>query len=142
MSDIGTMKPSELIRHALTDLEKCEREGYWIDMSVWHVGSENEDMCRVCLAGAVMAQTMGGSRKEDINPLLLLDDGRIDEASYNALIALDAFVSGQVESGAAAMKICEDDLPEGRHVPRYEDDPEKFKEAMFELVGELERCGV
>ena len=50
------MKPSELIRLALKDLEACEKDpDYEINMNVWHkpVG----DQCMVCLAGAVMAQT-------------------------------------------------------------------------------------
>lgn len=54
-------KPSELIRLALKDLRKTERQfwKYKIDMDIWHSGKTSTlSRCSVCLAGAVMAQTL------------------------------------------------------------------------------------
>lgn len=51
----------KLIRVAVTDLVKCERDPqYKIRMSQWHNGRLHGDgsvKCSVCLAGSVMAQT-------------------------------------------------------------------------------------
>lgn len=54
-------KPSDLLDVALRDLEACEQDdNYEIRMSLWHSSNHNLDKkCFVCLAGAVMAKTMG-----------------------------------------------------------------------------------
>ena len=36
--NLNNMKPSELIRLAVSDLEKCEASPYTIDMGDWHRG--------------------------------------------------------------------------------------------------------
>lgn len=51
-------KLSDLIEVALADLDACESdERYEINMHVWH--DVKGDKCSVCLAGAVMAKTLG-----------------------------------------------------------------------------------
>ena len=59
MSAVATLpdKPSELIRLALSDLEKCEGDSrYEVDMNEWHVPTQKGHVCYVCLAGSVMAK--------------------------------------------------------------------------------------
>lgn len=51
-------KPSELLIVALADLEKCERsKKFHIEMAYWFMKNDNDGICEVCLAGAVMAQS-------------------------------------------------------------------------------------
>lgn len=50
-------EPSELLMLALMDLEKIENTpGYVIDMGMWH--EPRGGFCHVCLAGAVLAETL------------------------------------------------------------------------------------
>lgn len=56
-------KASEAIRLALADLEKCEANPHYrINMGLWHGRKASTGPCYVCLAGAVMAQTLGTPR--------------------------------------------------------------------------------
>lgn len=51
-------KLSDLIELALNDLAEVERDPrYSVEMWDWH--EKKEDYCSVCLAGAVMAKTLG-----------------------------------------------------------------------------------
>lgn len=65
-------KPSELIRLALSDLNQVEAmdDTYKINMEVWHtpLSSFKGQICRVCLAGAVMANTMQVPLTLDMEP--------------------------------------------------------------------------
>ena len=92
--------PSALIRLALNDLLACERDSrYAVDMDDWHwptTDDRGRKVCRVCLAGAVMAQTLGLP-----NDLAIDDD---DLAGYGCdvqgpLLALDCFRLGRIGSG-------------------------------------------
>lgn len=79
--------PSELIELALRDLELTEADDrYRVNMDRWHE-LDGEDVCHVCLAGAVMAQTLQLDPGDNIAPyhyspsedggrLLALDDIR------------------------------------------------------------------
>ncbi len=53
-------KLSALLQLALRDLKKCEKQPeYEVDMATWHERVSAMNICYVCLAGAVMAQTLG-----------------------------------------------------------------------------------
>jgi len=68
-------KLGDLIRLALSDLEACESTpGYLIEMDTWHKYSQNEDTCYVCLAGAVMANTLGVPRDVTETPKVDVED--------------------------------------------------------------------
>ena len=57
-------KLSALLRIAVRDAQKCEvSDEYVLDMSVWYAPSSkaDDDTCSVCMAGAVMAQTLKAS---------------------------------------------------------------------------------
>lgn len=86
--------PSALIRVALADLELAEKNPqYTVHMGVWHVGISGT--CQVCLAGSVMAHSLGAPRNECVYP-----------SSYTSgvarkLYALDSFGRGRI---AAALE--------------------------------------
>lgn len=71
MSDKLPSKPSALIRQAVRDLQSCERSSrYWIDMHQWHTPhGDHDDVCYVCLAGSVMAQSLGSDPSEVMDPV-------------------------------------------------------------------------
>lgn len=88
-------KLSELLTTAINDLEACESaDGYTVDMNVWHQWDGGHQTCAVCLAGAVMAQSLEFPQKRNADfgsaelggnmaALDVLDDisrGRIDDA--------------------------------------------------------------
>ena len=57
----------ELLSLALTDLKKCvDDDNDRIDMSVWHELDYNDDVCDVCMAGAVMAKTLNEDNTKEI----------------------------------------------------------------------------
>lgn len=79
-------KLSDLMLLALTDLEKCENasEHYKIDMSIW---LSRNSHCTVCLAGAVMAQTLGAA-----------DSNEVFDLHTNKFLALDAIRQGNFDA--------------------------------------------
>lgn len=74
MTDANEKLPDtmhELLALALDDLEKCteDPEHYDLDMDEWHNPSEARGgPCRVCMAGAIMAQTLQVSHLEYCSP--------------------------------------------------------------------------
>lgn len=68
--------PSELIRHALEDLDKARQvENVIVDMGVWHSPQmyyeehhEEVAICRMCFAGAVMRGSLGTFDESDVTP--------------------------------------------------------------------------
>lgn len=125
--------PSRLIRLALADLAKCEEDPrYVVNMTTWHDGSTDE-LCEVCLAGAVMAQTIGTLPDSSTSPCWFDDEEM-------ALIALDALRVGDVS-------LAFDDLDLGvppiddREITPYEDDTEEFRTDMNRLADDLEKEG-
>ena len=129
-------KPSELIRVALDDLKKCEASpDYEINMSDWHLPSLNsEPICFVCLAGAVMAQSLGADPEEDADPSCF-------RRSRSKLDALDAFRKGCVDGGLDVMGIDYPSIPDVA-IPHYVEGSEAFHMAMRGLADILEGAGL
>lgn len=133
--------PSKLIRLALRDLSKIEKDPrYTINMSVFHTpkfNGELENICQVCLAGAVMANTLKVPVMEDVGP------GRFALDISNPLLALDFFRMGDISMGILYLDI---PFPKGMvreyNVPFYENDPKGFKAAMRRLADCFERNGL
>lgn len=128
-------KLSELIRVALADLEKCEAlSQYEIQMGEWHTYDSDRDVCLVCFAGAVMAQTLGRRYTFSCGPCLFDHD-------RGKLLALDALRSGNVSRA-----LYELGLPIADHFDRspthHAEDPEWFKADMRALADDLERAGL
>lgn len=84
MEDLTDKSLSELLEIAIDDLKKCERsDDYEINMAVWY---KTNGKCSVCMAGSVLAQTMGlGPSRKDFeaefhsqkNIINAIDDLRI-----------------------------------------------------------------
>ena len=128
-------KPSQLIRLAIADLEKCEQHpNYEIDMEKWWL--QGKKKCYVCLAGAVMAQTLPDS--------YLHSDPCIVPANYPSSIssklhALNYFRMGLTVLGMSQLGI--DYKGYDMYVPDYKDNPELFKEIMLLMAEKFEVMG-
>lgn len=89
---------SGMIRIALKDEDKAFKSSkYHIDMSEWHLPPNygpyaTGKVCRVCLAGAVMAGTFGLSYTECETPNSLLGD----DAEADRLASLDDIRTGRI----------------------------------------------
>jgi ribosomal protein S27AE len=94
--------PSVLLRLALEDLEKVENDKrYEVDMNVWV--QREQDICYVCFAGAVMAETLDAT-EEDIFGWGTCTD----KDAYSKLLALDRFRTGNIDGAYREL---------GRHKP-------------------------
>lgn len=133
-------KPSELIRLALADLRKCESyPAYKIDFNRWHY-PELGGACCVCLAGSVIAQSLGK------NPRFYSKPSDYNSDTEMKLEALDDFRSGNVDGGLFRMNIYEPGqrkyLHLNRNIPLYELSREDFHEVMESLADDLEKAGL
>ena len=121
--------PSELIRLAIADLERAEHdERYEVDMMVWHepIG----EVCCVCLAGALMAGTLG----TDVGESFISSDFSDDDG--DKLRALNCFRTGEITEGLGLLGIYRPGWMIA--VCPYDDDPDRFKREMLELADTLE----
>lgn len=130
-------KPSELIRVALRDLRRVEdNPNYKVDMMVWHMPDKNDGICRVCLAGAVMAG-LGASPDEILNPY------GYPARTVQKLCALNRFRQGRIDHGLNAMHIPTYEwYPSDRLVTPYDRDPEEFQLQLTLMADELEKVGL
>ena len=138
-------KPSELIRVALADLEKCEADKrYAIYMGRWHeplndvvrTGVDGH-VCAVCLAGAVMAQSLGTPVEASAEPVALKSHDIV-----NKLYALDDFRIGDIEDGLSTMCSTIGRGFGDRQITPYEVDAAQFKADMRQLADDLEGAGL
>ena len=99
-------KPSELIRVALADLRECEADDrYRVDMWDLHSsrkGQRGQMVCHVCLAGAVLAQTLGAPRNRSISGR---DLARYRSSVQDRLRALDYFRRGEIKAGLSCLRL-------------------------------------
>ena len=135
-------KLSELIRVAVWDLIKTEQMPYLyrINMYAWHDYSDLDNKCHVCLAGAVMAQTIG------VPHATMLPDDVImlnrDDDDEDKLFALDEIRKGSVGAALSYMMMDSpfDDLI--RPVTEYERDSGQFKQDLLKIADELGEMGL
>lgn len=143
-------KLSACIRVALADLRKVEAdERYRVDMATWH--TPIGDRCAVCLAGAVMAGTLGLRHGVSTYP------GAFGNDTADRLYALDACREGDVQSAIEYVTDAHFDVDtqyaEARRVgdrarasnidmiAEYDEDPERFHADMSSLADWLEAEG-
>lgn len=127
--------PSALIRVALKDLKTCEdADGYTIQMSMWHSPRESGNVCAVCMAGSVMAQTLHASPLGMYNPI----DYTWDVS--NSLHAINMFRRGYVKVGLSTM--LQPAVMGNREIVRYENDRDLFYVQMNELADDFEGLGI
>ena len=129
---------SDLIAIALTDLEACEADPYYeIDMGHWHGTPPFRTTCHVCLAGAVMAKTVG------VFLLASVEFAEFDWQSQAKFKALDLIRRGRV---AAALAHLGEGLPLLRRrrisVTSYGSDPAAFKSDMRRIAATLAEAGL
>jgi hypothetical protein len=134
-------KPSELIRVALEDLEKIEKNPrYAVDMDDWHVPARGvwnaSATCKVCFAGAVMACRFGADPKSFCYP------SDFERSETNKLFALNALRLGMITDGLEYLGVEPMPSIEDKDVARYEVDPELFKKDMQSLSEDLEKIGL
>lgn len=158
-------KPSELILLALRDLAKAEQtEGYSIDMGTWHEAADlpiydpetcavdKGGVCRVCLAGSVMAFSLNVPRTLDIAPWEFPNDVE------NVLHALDRFRQGRVlaalrQLAASAVKRAKarkafgipadaEDWVSDVEIVEYAADPTLFKKQLRAIARKLAGVGL
>lgn len=132
-------KPSALIRLAIKDLEACEKdESYNINMDRWQMPLSN-GICEVCLAGSVMAKTLGVPRTLESTAAFT----SLDMPTMNKMWALDYFRKGNLYGGLISLK-----LPIARwklqvEVPEYTPKTaKKFKKEMLEMAQQFEDGGL
>lgn len=130
-------KPSELIRVALRDLRRVEdNPNYKVDMMVWHCPDGNDGVCRVCLAGAVMAG-LGAPSDEPLSPY------GFPAKTVQALCSLNRFRQGRIHHALNALHIQPDDhTPPDRPVTPYEKSRGKFKAELTIIADELAKVGL
>lgn len=67
-------KLSALLRIAVEDAQKAEATpGYVLHMGTWH-SPRHDGVCRVCMAGAIMAMRLGAPRDQDMTISLSRDN--------------------------------------------------------------------
>lgn len=137
-------KPSALIRLALADLRKVESmpETYRVDMDRWHHPMLGK--CSVCLAGSVIAQTLGEDPAVDTDPDEIAADA---EGFGDKLSALNSFRVGDTHWGIHTMLgvSAARDLPETLQaalITPYATDPEAFHRDMSRLADDLSAAGL
>lgn len=135
-------KPSELIRVALEDLRKTEKDPrYRINFKYWHspeipYGEETE-FCEVCLAGAVIAQ------RGNVSPDIRTVSSDFASPTWGKLQALDDFRLGDVAIGVENLDIPErNGLPPDREICTYDESPQRFYRDMHKLADDLEAVGL
>jgi len=129
-------KLSDLIELALGDLIKCERSPkYKIDMGNWH--HPRLDKCFICLAGAIIAQSLNVDVKTDYYPS---DFNDFTERRLNALNFLRGGNVGFAYSTLDERRKLTHFLD--RSIISYEDNPGKFKRQMRKLARDLREAGL
>lgn len=101
--------PSELLTLALADLEAVHRDPrYVVQMHTWHTPDYDKVQCAVCLAGAVIAKSLGAL------PCQYRGLFNFPREIQDKLVALDLFRGGSIWAGLERLGI----NPPGR-LPRY-----------------------
>lgn len=128
-------QPSALIRVALADLKSCEADDkYRINMSRWHAADQN-GFCEVCMAGAVMAKSLGSDIDEHNGPRAF--EGDLRDTFY----AINLFRVGYIEDALACLK--QPALMGDRvDTVQYEDDKELFHTQLNAMADDLEELGL
>ena len=126
--------PSALLTVMLRDLRQIEATpGYEVDTTIWHV--PDGASCAVCMAGAVMAVSLGAPRTVTRAP------GNF-RGNTNKLYAIDHFRQGDCSYAFWTMSLPE---PIGRRfnrtMPKYSKRNKKFHKAVAELIDDLRASG-
>jgi len=137
-------KIGDLIRIAVKDLTLCEANPtYMINMDEWHTPNTDASRCCVCLAGAVMAQTL------KLNPQEEYKDGRFGSEDKKLRLLeilrwvvsnLECFESHHSDKLSGVRDLI--DSGELFDATPYKKDPGQFKTDMLALAGLMDRHDV
>lgn len=131
----------ELMALAVQDLESViPADMYRVQMSDWHAPLETATgnrVCRVCLAGAVMARSLGASPDQYALPKYY------PQKTERALRAIDEFRGGNIRR---AFKLRRMTWSGAEHwdMPIFDDrEPQEYINKMWQIVAKLrdEECG-
>lgn len=135
-------KLSALIRLALADMAVVQKnKKYSISMNGWHytarAKSGEATVCRVCFAGAVMANTLGVGFLTDTSP-----DALSDHEWAKALYALDWVRSGSLRTAYAELRRPRPmSIPAVVEVTEYFLDKVQWRKDMLKIARLLEAEG-
>lgn len=135
-------KPSALIRVAMADLKKCERDPrYTIDMMQWHEFDEMENTCAVCFAGAVMAKSLKVA--DPLDSKNYTDPFKFGGDTQRKLQALNQLRAGEIDNGLRLLRVSRPaEVPMTIFVERYENKPKQFHRQMEAMAAMLEGHGL
>ena len=138
--DLASLSPSALLLLAITDLARCELDpNYVIQMFTWHSPrSYYSNACSVCLAGAVMAQSLNTPLRERRRP------ADFDEHTANSLKALDWFRLGYLRYGLVVLGHKDEarlESIEDRSITPHDVDPTEFFSDMMSTHRYLLKMG-
>lgn len=135
-------KPSALLKLALTDVEAVEAMGnVEFDMSEWIVPADDTGTCQVCIAGAVMLNSLKASYVEDV-------------CSFNSVVpqefwAIDNFRQGRLMNALEELEISPPSSFPEQYTDNYvylsllsENDRQEWKLHMCTIIGMLEAEGL
>jgi len=143
-------KIGDLIRLAVKDLTLCEDDPqYKINMEYWHKPGWVTDLCYVCLAGSVIAQTLEMSPNLYYSPGCQIRGKRIGDVVEAKIRLLDSlrearFVLAEMPDNYSKIVGLNDLIDSGKlfdAIP-YEDDPVQFKEDMLHLADLMDQYNV
>lgn len=126
-------KPSELIRLAISDLNKVKKDGHRINMNVY-LHAYVDQKCMMCLAGSVMYNTL------ELRPIKSIDPLCLHPKDASKLIALNEFRIGYVKSGCLLMGI-KTSIKDIHTIKYSEDTHDQFCKQMLRLANLLEKEG-
>ena len=133
-------KPSKLIELAMKDLALCEKTpGLQVNMYVWLSNSVNTPtVCKVCLAGAVMYQSLGIRPRSGREMMPMHCD-----TAEKPLESLNYFRNGRLADAFHAFGIEHPSgLPRRIAVTDYHENADLFRRDMQALVKTLADAGV
>lgn len=137
LSDDLPEKMSDLLEVALGDFEMCRRR-YTVDMSYWLTNQTGR--CTVCLAGAVMLETLKVKIPE--NEEFSMTPRCVGAYNGNKLVVLDCLRRGLLKD---AYSVAQMPFPKYLRtvipVPVYSVDPSTFMTTMWDLVYNLRGLG-
>jgi hypothetical protein len=126
--------PSELIRLALQDLKICVSEGMGVDMGNWCINYGG--FCTVCLAGAVIRQSLHIDEVGVYGPTKL----QLPTTLNNKLHALNVFKNGNITRALNALGYPFDG--HSMEVTQYKIDPDQFFRDLESIANYLESIDV
>jgi len=144
---------SQLLDIAALDLIKVENDPeYIISMAAWHTPTsivlmdttQQREVCAVCLAGAVMAKTLGVPKTKWVTPF----DFSRNDTQLQALNFMreNNFETAWVVLGQGDMtnrkRMKLDALISNKPIPKYKDDPKWFRAALTRVSEELKQVGL